>query len=315
MSAAARQPHRVPWVHIASVAFMLAGLAFCVATLYRAGFAQFRNLLHPAPIFGLALATAGVLAASTLAWREYLRAVSACRLGFADAFHQLGIVLIGKYVPIILGGVLARVGANASRTSAANVVGATILEQGGALASAAAVAAVFLAWWESPAFGGVVAVAAILSAVIAPRVAGPAIVAMHWVRAKIRRSDDLRVASIEPTPVRIAWAAQLSAWAALALFIAIIVRGLQPDADVSRIVFLVGAYLLAVMLGVAAFMFPGGIGAREAAFVWIAGRVIGYENALVTATALRIAMTAIDLAAGAGCVVYAMTRAGKSSGA
>jgi hypothetical protein len=118
VSEAAQSPSRIPWLRIVSVAFMLAGLAFCVATLYEAGLEQYRNLLQPALIGGLALATAVILVASTIAWREYFRAVSACALGFADAFYQLGIVLIGKYVPIILGGVLARVGANASRTRA-----------------------------------------------------------------------------------------------------------------------------------------------------------------------------------------------------
>ena len=53
------------------------------------------------------------------------------------------------------------------------------------------------------------------------------------------------------------------------------------------------------MVGIAAFMFPGGIGAREAAFVWIAGHVVGYDTGLVMAVnRLRWAMTAIDLLAG-----------------
>jgi hypothetical protein len=68
------------------------------------------------------------------------------------------------------------------------------------------------------------------------------------------------------------------------------------------------------MLGVAAFVFPGGIGAREAAFVWIAGRVVGYDTALVIATALRVAMTGIDLAAGAGCLLFGVVRVPAKSG-
>ncbi|MET0232512.1 MAG: lysylphosphatidylglycerol synthase domain-containing protein, partial [Rhodanobacteraceae bacterium] len=216
--------------------------------------------------------------------------------------------LIGKYVPIILGGVLARVGANASRTSAANVIGATILEQCGALASGGVVAVAFLAGWASPIAGAAVALAAIAAAAVAPSVAIPAIALMHWLRARIRRSDDFRIASIERAPVRIAWLAQLFAWAALSAFVALIVCGLHPELEPSQVVFLVGAYLLAVMLGVAAFMLPGGIGAREAAFVWMAGGIVGYDNALVMATALRIAMTGIDLVAGAGCLLYGMTR-------
>lgn len=313
MSEAVRPPPRIPWLRIVSVGFMLAGLAFCGATLYRNGLAQFSNLLHPAPIAGLALATVAVLVASTVAWREYFRAVSTCRLAFADAFYQLGIVLIGKYVPIILGGVLARVGANASRTSASNVVGATLLEQCGALASATAVAFAFLAGWVSPPAGIAVALVAVAATAMAPYAAGPAIAAMHRLRARIRRSDELRVSSIERAPVRIAWLAQLSAWAALSAFIALIIGNLRPDLKGAQIVFLVGAYLLAVMLGVAAFLLPGGIGAREAAFVWIAGRVVGYETALLMATAIRIAMTGIDLAAGVGCLGYGALRA--SSGA
>jgi uncharacterized membrane protein YbhN (UPF0104 family) len=68
------------------------------------------------------------------------------------------------------------------------------------------------------------------------------------------------------------------------------------------------------MLGVAAFVFPGGIGAREAAFVWMAGRVVGYDSALFIAVALRVAMTGIDLLAGAGCLLYGVARVSTNAG-
>ena len=309
MSEAARPSSRIPWLRAVSVGFMLAGLVFCVVTLSKVGLEQYRNLLQPALLGCLALATAAVLIASTLAWREYFRAVSACRLTFADAFYQIAIVLIGKYVPIILGGVLARVGANVSRTSASTVIAATILEQCGGLATGAAVAVGFLAWWASPAAGVAVALVAVAMAAIAPHVAGPAIGFMHRLRMWIRRGDDVHVASIEPGPVRAAWLAQLSEWISLTVFAALIVLGLRPDIETSQIVFLIGAFLLAVVFGTAAFMFPGGIGAREAAFVWMAGRVVGYDTALVMATSLRIAMTGIDLVAGVGCLLYGLTHA------
>ena len=314
MSETARQPSRVPWLRIVSVVFMLAGLAFCVATLHRAGLAQYRNLLQPALLGALVLAGVVVLVASTFAWRAYFEAASACRLAFSDAFYQLGIVLVGKYVPIILGGVLARVGANASRTSASNVIAATILEQCGGLASGAAVGLAFVAWWVSPIAGVAVAAATLAAAFVAPYVAHPAIAVMHWLRARIRRRDDFAVAPIAHAPVRIAWLAQVAEWSAVTVFVALIVHALRPDIDGTAIVYLAGAFLIAVVVGVAAFIFPGGIGAREGAFVWIASAVLDYDSALFIAVALRVAMTGIDLLAGAGCLAVGLARVSANAG-
>lgn len=314
MNDEARPPSRVPWLRLVSVLFMLAGLAFCVATLYRAGLAQYRNLLEPILFGGLVVAALVVLVASTFAWRACFEAVTACRLAFPEAFQQLGLVLIGKYVPIILGGVLARVGANASRTSASNVIEATILEQCGGLASGAAVGVAFLSWWMSPFAGVLVGLAAIAAAIVAPYLAGPAIAVMHGLRARIRRRDDFTLAAIAHGPVRIAWLAQLVEWTAVTLFVALIVHGLRPEIGSADLMFIAGAFLVAVVLGMAAFMFPGGIGAREAAFVWMAGRVVGYDTALFIAVALRVAMMGIDLLAGAGCLAIGLTRAATRAG-
>jgi len=299
----------IPWMRIVSVTFMALGLAFCVYTLLGADVEQYRNLLSPKQIVMLIIVTLGALATSTLAWRYYFEALSTIRLPIGEAFYQLGIVLVGKYVPIILGGVLARVGANASRTSASNVIAATLLEQCGAIASAGCVGIACIAFATYAPLGVAIAITALAATAFVPAVARPAVSAMHWLRAKIRRRDDFEATLVGRRPVRLAWLAQLAQWIVLSLLAALVIRGLRPDVEPLQTLFVVGAFALAVVVGIAAFVFPGGIGAREAAFVWMVGHVVGYDTALIMATTLRIATTGIDLVAGAGCLLHGVMHA------
>ena len=64
-------------------------------------------------------------------------------------------------------------------------------------------------------------------------------------------------------------------------------------------VWLTGAYAGSILMGMVAFILPGGIGAREAAFVWLSATVLDTETALALAAALRLVNVAFDLAMGA----------------
>jgi hypothetical protein len=65
---------------------------------------------------------------------------------------------------------------------------------------------------------------------------------------------------------------------------------------------LAGSYGVAVIVGTAALLFPGGIGPREGAFVWMAGHAIGIERAFALALALRVATTLIDIVGALGYI-------------
>src|SRR6185503_13157723 len=126
------------------------------------------------PILGALAILGGTVStvAAAAAWRIILYGFSGRRIPFAEALAQLGLVLIGKYVPGKVSGIAARVLANRHTCPARIVVTATLFEWVGALGAAglvglcAYVAAdsvwltLFIAlaalpiWWTSPALLG-----------------------------------------------------------------------------------------------------------------------------------------------------------------
>ena len=140
-------------------------------------------------------------------------------------------MLVGKYVPIILGGVLARVGANASRTAASNVVAATILEQCGALAAASLVGAACIVYTFVPLLGIAILVLALLAAAIVPFVTAPTLQLMLWLRSRVRRQSGFDIALLDRNSARIAWLMQIAQWVVLSIFVALVLHALQPGAD------------------------------------------------------------------------------------
>jgi hypothetical protein len=293
------------WPRIAGAAFTLVGFVFCIVALGKLGFRQdLANFAHIG-IIAMLLATAvSALIASALSWRYYLLALAGYRLAFGAAFYQVALVLIGKYVPIILGGVFARVAANAGRVRPASVVGATLLEQCGALAAATWIGAACIAYAYMPLAGLALLVLAFAAALIAPAAATPVLATILWLRARFRHEPALEGAVTDRRAASRGWIAQVAQWIALSLFVGSVLHAMRPDIPNADLLMLCGAYGLAVVVGIAAFMFPGGLGPREATFIWIAGHVVEYDVALAMASALRLAMTGIDLLAGAGYLLH-----------
>ncbi len=298
------------WPRIAGALFTLAGFVLCIVALRRLGSAQdLANFAHAGIVAILLAAAVAALAASALSWRYYLVALSGRRLAFGAAFYQVALVLTGKYVPIILGGVFARVAANAGRVAPASVVAATLLEQCGALAAATfiGVACIGYAYW--PPIGLALLALAFGVATIAPAVASPLLATILWLRSRFRRDPAIENDVPDRRATSLAWLAQVAQWIALSVFVGTVLHAMQPDLSNANLLNLCGAYGIAVVVGIAAFMFPGGFGPREATFVWIAGHIVDYDVALAMASALRVAMTGIDLLAGTGYLLHWATHA------
>jgi len=298
------------WPRVAGALFTLAGFVLCIVALGKLGFRHDLANFARAGIVALLLATAlAALIASALSWRHYLLALSGYRLSFGAAFYQVALVLTGKYVQIILGGVFARVAANAGRVPPASVVGATLLEQCGALAAATWIGAACVASAYLPLAGIALLALAFAAAVVAPAAARPVLATILWLRSRLRHEAALEGAVSDRRAASRAWIAQLAQWIALSLFVGTVLHAMRPDLATAELLKLCGAYGIAVVVGIAAFMFPGGFGPREATFVWIAGHVVDYDVALAMASALRVAMTGIDLLAGAGYLLHWATHA------
>ncbi|HEX5122732.1 MAG TPA: lysylphosphatidylglycerol synthase domain-containing protein [Rhodanobacteraceae bacterium] len=301
---------RASWPRIAGALFTLAGFVLCIVALGKLGFRQdLANFAHAGIVATLFATALAALIASAFSWRNYLLALSGHRLAFGAAFYQVALVLTGKYVPIILGGVFARVAANAGRVRPASVVGATLLEQCGALAAATWVGAACIAGAYVPVAGIALLVLAFAAALIAPACAKPVLAIILWLRARFRREPAIAGEVSDRRAASRAWIAQVVQWVVLSLFVGTVLHAMRPDLPSADLLKLCGAYGVAVVVGIAAFMFPGGLGPREATFIWIAGHVVDYDVALAMASALRVAMTGIDLLAGAGYLLHWTTHA------
>jgi hypothetical protein len=212
-------------------------------------------------------------------------------------------MLIGKYVPVMIGGFLARISANARILSTRRIIWATTIEQIGAMSAALGAGAVCYAWARTHLVGPLVAGGCALAVWFAPSVLAMVLRIFGRLSAKLRSAPDALGVRSESRMLRQALAFQFVQMIAMVVFIGAVVMPVVPDMTLHSSALIAGSYLISVVVGIAVFFLPGGIGAREAAFVWLASAEIDAREALQLALALRIAMSILDLVAGAICVI------------
>jgi hypothetical protein len=212
-------------------------------------------------------------------------------------------MMVAKYVPIFVAGFVARVTAYAPYASAKRIVFATVTELVSAMAAALFVGFACLAIAFAPAALSIVVIAAAIAVWFAPHLIGWALRTL----ARFRRTavepaapstDPLTRRALREAPIaHVVQCLFVAAFAANATTLVV------PALDASTLFAIAGAYLVAIVAGIAVVFLPGGIGAREAAFVWLASGKLGAAEALQIALVLRIAMSVLDLLGGVGCVL------------
>lgn len=236
-----------------------------------------------------ALAAVASLMFSARAWQALLEAVSGRRISYREAFSQVGLILAGKYVPGKVSGIAARIVANSSTIPARQIVIATLLEQGGGMASALAIGGAAFIVVDSPVIAVGVTGAAVLAMFF-----GPSLLAWAF-----NRWPRLTGGALPPVlrirALRAALALQTLQWVALALLVCAVAGMVDSSHGVDNLLRIAGAYALAVVVGQLAIVFPGGIGPREGAFVWFLSGLAATPQVLAIALALRVATTGIDL--------------------
>lgn len=268
---------------------LLVGSGICVVTLI--GMIE-RNVveirLQPTHLAIASLCALASLATSAFAWRKFLQAWVVRPIGYREALAQVGLVLIGKYVPGKISGIAARIAANQPAIGARTVIAATVIEQMGAMGAAIAVGASAWLFLEWPAIAWVPLVASACWPLMAPRLLRA--LARRWPRL---RSDGHHVPDAAALRSACAW--QMLQWVALTLLACTLTDMLDLAHGADILLHIAGAYGLAVVAGQLSIIFPGGIGPREGVFVWLLSGVLAAPQALTIALALRVATTGIDL--------------------
>lgn len=286
-------------------ATMIIGVVFCVLALARMLSTQSIDISADPVRLAIVCVLAVVnIFLSALAWRGFLHGVCKKVLGWREAVAQIGLVLVGKYVPGKISGIAARVAANSPECTARSVTTATIIEQLGSMAMATLVGcAAFIAPDSVAAAFAVLVLALLVSST------GGCVV--RWLLLRWPRLARLtHTTSVEPRFIRHGLLFQCVQWIGLSAIVMLVAHMVSPDQHVSTLLRVAGAYGMAVVIGQVAVIFPGGIGPREGAFVWIAAGSVQSSEALALALALRIVTSGIDLLGG---LAYASLRWRSSS--
>lgn len=273
-------------------AVLWSGLMLCVYALW-----HFRQLVGDASsrIAARSWISIGLLLTlcwcfGVMAWRQYLHAYIGQEQPWRVAARQLGLLLVGKYVPGGVFGFLARV-YDQPEVSRPRVFWAGLAEQavGMGLSFALGGLLYLIALSRNLVWMSLITLLPLL-AVLGVRILHLA-VGLSWFRACV---------TVVPFPGRlllsavIAQLVQQLIWVALVVVLANELYGLNIYAAFG----VAGAFWLAVGLGVLMVFVPGGIGVREAALVGISSLWLDTAQAIVLSALLRLFSSILDVGAG-----------------
>lgn len=276
-------------------AILWVGVVLCAVAVWRiAPRIEFElRRLHGADIACVAAMAVCAWLLSVAGWRAVVSGYFRRRLSWAESVRQSGLLLVGKYVPGGVFGLVARATQSGKGETFSGHVGAGVYEQAASLWAMAASGAVFFAAAMShPAFFSTLPAVPFLGFGLAAvsMVAGHRFLPERW--------KDVALVPVAGRRSLLAAHAMFGVssifWIALVSFLVVRVYGLEllPAAGVG------GAFALAVTAGMMAVFVPGGILVRESVFAVLASRWLAYDDAVLLAASMRIVTTLIDMLAG-----------------
>lgn len=276
------------------------GLALCLYALWhlRGLTSDAFDRLGPVAWASIAVLMVAAWLFAVMAWRRFLLAYTERDPGWRAAMRQVGLLLVGKYVPGGVFGFLARM-YDEPGGSRLRLLWAGLAEQVVAIALPLAL-------------GGVLYLTAVQRElrwvgliIVLPLLGVGGIWLLHglaarlpWLRARIGGSE-------APSSGQLLYATtvqliQQLVWVAMVAVLAQELFGLDIHASLG----VAGAFWWGVSLGMLAVFAPGGIGIREAALVGAASLWLDTPEAILLSALLRLLSTILD--AGAGGVAAAL---------
>ncbi|MCP5149473.1 MAG: flippase-like domain-containing protein [Ectothiorhodospiraceae bacterium] len=278
-------------------------VAICVAVMALVGQDPTRALtaLEPLLLTALVVAFAMLTLLAAIGWRWCLAATSGASPGLGLALVNVSYMLVAKYLPGKVWGVLARVAlAPSAGVTATAVVRASVAEQMLTIWAGMVVGGSALALpWLSPL---AIVACALLALALTPLAVSTALsmlgVLVRLVPALRRRVDPthlgLRLAATQALRVVMPY---LVSWVIIVGCVALLTHAIAST-PAREAIAVGGAYAVGTLAGFVVLLAPGGIGVRESAFVLLSLPFIEARDAIAVAAALRIWTTAGDVAAG-----------------
>ncbi len=282
---------------------LLIGVIVCAIWLWRAA-SRGQLVFRPSPglVVALILSWTAMVLCSTSLWRLLLARVAGIAVSWTEGVTHTGTLLVGKYVPGGVFGLLGRGLQLRAHGRDREVVAVTLIEQWLVLHAGASLVALLWLWRYSP----VVALIAAAIVMIAGRVALGALGAIvawlseRWPRWS-RWVEPLRLAgAIGAKDYANGFARQGLVWVLFAIF-ALLCASLNGIAlDVELALGIARAFCLSVVVGTLAIFAPGGIGVREFTFAALAAEMLGgATRAGELVLLIRVVGALGDLATGA----------------
>lgn len=288
---------------------MLAGVVICLLYLRNSVLDQSLTFEPTVSLIAwVAGCYAGALLFSAMSWRQLVFAGSKIEVSWRNALLGMAALVIGKYLPGKVAGVVGRAATLSRHASPSTAASLALIEQAYVplgFVSFAALAGIALL--GNPIWIWVLA-ATMLAALI-----GPVVVRLILSRVPFARrftTDALGVlAGLGPRiGLRLLILASLGAAAAsLVSWFAPDLIGIEVNASARAAV--LTFYPAAIVAGMLTLVLPGGIGAREGAFVLMVQPWVTLDDALALAAILRLLNVAADLLVGIAGLLFLIQRA------
>ncbi len=228
---------------------------------------------------------------AVISWRSYLFAYTGQRPTWRTAIRQLGLLLVGKYLPGGVFGFLARV-YDQPQAERKSLVWAGLVEQAVGVAMPVAIGAILygVARQQQSLWLCLLLALPVLAAACGLALQS---VSAHlpWLRRYTMASRPSFKLLLAATVLHFL---QLMLWATLVMLLAQQIFSLDAFAAMG----VAAAFLLAVAVGMLIVLAPGGIGAREAALFALSSQWLGAADALLLTAFLRLLTSALDVFAG-----------------
>lgn len=236
---------------------------------------------------------------SALLWRDLVRTCTDVMVAWSQTMVGIAALMLGKYLPGKVAGLTGRVLTISPKTGVIRAGFVTALEQGYMLAGLVVFSAVASLALPNVTATMWVFLVPLIGAVIslAPRIAMLCLQGSlarkkfaPELRALLHKLDPLTSLRFLVVAVIIAAAVCAPAW--------ILPDILSLQVSLGERFILMAAYSISIVAGMMAIILPGGIGAREAAFVFITQSVLTLEVAIAAAALLRLINVVADLTIG-----------------
>lgn len=256
------------------------------------------SVANLASLLVLQLAFWGVLA---FAWKRVLRTLGARGVPFAVCFWQQMLVMLGKYLPGKIWGMVARGGEMKRRGNGlSQVVTATSLEQMLLLHSGMVVASLVLPLLFPSVETGILAMLSALTIPLAARFSGTC---LHVLGAIANRFD--RIAA-EPLGIRIAarhYAVMMCIYGSLwvisgLLFVTLYTIFVEPYLAADLVFALMLSSIAGIIAGFFALFAPAGVGVREGVTIGLLVPYMPIEHAMLLAIVARLWQVISDVLGG-----------------